>query len=163
MRARSAGSFVLGAAPNTSIEPLVGERRPAASWSNVVFPAPFGPTSPMTLFSGSFRSQSRSAVNDPNCLVRPCASTTYIGGLLVECCLEGQGEERDDALAIEPGGDRMLDPSVDGAPERTSHGALECRRRVHGNEGARPRTAVHESLVLELAVGLEHGVRIDRE
>src|SRR5436309_3751699 len=136
---------------------------PAASCSNVVFPAPFGPTRPMTLFAGSARSQSRSALNDPNCLPRPCASTAYIGELLVESGLEGQGEERDDAVAVEPGSDRVLDPSVDGASQGTAHGALERGRRVRRDEGARPGTAVHEAFVLELTVRLEHRVRIDRQ
>src|SRR5439155_791885 len=117
----------------------------------------------MTLFAGSARSQSRSALNDPNCLPRPCASTAYIGELLVESGLEGQGEERNDAVAVEPGIDRVLDPSVDGASQGTAHGALERGRRVRRDEGARPGTAVHEAFVLELTVGLEHRVRVDRQ
>lgn len=50
-----------GASPNRLSEPCVGFRTWAAMFSNVVLPAPLGPTSPQILPAGSRKVQSRSA------------------------------------------------------------------------------------------------------
>ena len=52
---------VPGRPPRTEIDPALGCRRPTESWSSVVLPAPFGPTSPTTLPAGMASVHSESA------------------------------------------------------------------------------------------------------
>jgi hypothetical protein len=47
--------------PRTAIDPALARRRPTEIWSSVVLPAPFEPTSPMTLPAGMIRVHSESA------------------------------------------------------------------------------------------------------
>jgi hypothetical protein len=52
---------VPGLPPSTEIDPALGCKRPTERWSSLVFPAPFGPTSPTTLPDGIARVHSESA------------------------------------------------------------------------------------------------------
>src|SRR5437660_3719740 len=88
-----------------------------------------------------------------------CASRLLLGERVVQC----EGDEGDDALAVETGCVRAGEPAIERTAKWQMHRARERRRRVVRDERAGTRPAVDEALSLELAVGLQDGVRIDRE
>src|SRR4051794_14132980 len=63
-----------------SARPAVGVSRPRIIRSVVDFPAPLGPSRPVTRPGRIWNERSRTAVSAPYCLLSPCSS--IIGGLL---------------------------------------------------------------------------------
>src|SRR5437879_12580813 len=86
-----------------------------------------------------------------------------MGLLRSVCVLEREREQRDHALAVEPGVMGVGEPAVEGAAKRYVHRPRERCGGAVRYERARPGPTVDEAFVLELAIRLEHGVRIDRE
>ena len=143
--------------------PSVGASSPTARLSKVVFPAPFGPTRPTTRPAGISSVQSVSAQRRPYRLPSP--------------------------LAVEDGGHAMPSSGADRKVSRKSasmlsssspaRGALAsqrcevlaqwsvCRQRGVaerlGHEGPDAGPGRHQPVVLELPIGLEHGVGVDGE
>ena len=73
------------------------------------------------------------------------------------------GDERRDALVVEPGGARA-DASQRSSPDRTAFRSVgRLRRLLARDERALAAPALDEPLEVELAVGLQHRVRVDRE
>src|SRR6266550_8817044 len=148
---------------NTRISPAVGSRSPTARCRSVVLPAPFGPTRPMTRPAGRARSQSRSAHVFRYRFVSPIASSAaFIVNLLIGL-VQRQGQHADDAFAIEARGERCLDPSIERPPETHVYRPRQRMTVVLRHERSEAWPALHQSLALELAVGLENRVQIDRE
>ena len=149
--------------PPTAIEPLVGASRPTARCMSVVFPAPFGPTSPTTRPVGIVRSHLSSATTLRYRLVRAeVSSAALICVLLVEV-VEREGEEAQHGFAIETSVISGLQPSFERTAQPEMHRLRERLRSAAGHEGPQARTATHESLALEFRVRLQDRVGIDRE
>src|SRR5215470_9696850 len=72
---RSAGSLVMSSEPKR-IEPASHETVPARTDSNVVLPAPLGPTMPTASLDPTDRSTPDRATNSPYRLTRPVAWST---------------------------------------------------------------------------------------
>src|SRR3954469_22163861 len=136
-----------------------------ATWSSVVLPAPFGPTMPITLPRGSVRSQFDSALTLPYRLVSAFVSTTasMCAPLSRERILKCDGEERRHAVAIESCVDGPREPGVERLSQGRLHRPLERLGGVLSDEGPRTGARVSEPLAFELAIGLQHRVRVDRE
>src|SRR3984885_8264885 len=79
----SAAGDPAGTPPSTVTAPAVGSARPAARFSSVVLPAPFGPTSAATCPAGIATVHSRRAQVRPYRLPRPMVSMTFISCLLL--------------------------------------------------------------------------------
>ena len=153
----------VGRAPSTSISPADGVSRPTARWRKVLLPAPLGPTSPTTRPAGTSRVQSESAHLRPYFLPRPWASSTVLmRSPPAHRGAKGGQEQRLDALVVEPGSPGLGQPLLEAQPQRPVRGEGVVGQRP-GHEGAHALTCRHQSLVLELPVGLEHGVGVDGE
>ena len=75
---------------------------------------------------------------------------------------KGAGEQRLDRLVVEAGPPRLGQPALQFAAQRPVRGQRPAVQRP-GHERADPRAGRHQSLVLQLPVGLEHRVRVDRQ
>ena len=71
-------------------------------------------------------------------------------------------EERLDALLVEPGRSRLVEPSTQVAAQWLVRGQRGVGQGS-GDEGADSRPGGDEPVALQLAVGLEDGVRVDRQ
>src|SRR5206468_11630383 len=85
------------------------------------------------------------------------------GLLLGECVVQGEGDECDDALAVETRGMRTREPAVERSAQRLLDRTRQRGGRVIRDERSGARSAVDEALALQLARGLPAGARLDRE
>ena len=136
---------------------------PTARLRKVLLPAPLGPTSPTTRPAGTSRVQSESAHLRPYFLPRPAG--LQHGAHAVSSAHRGAKrgqEQRLDALLVEPGPRAFASHCSRLSPERSVRGEGVVGR-ASGSRRCRPPAAPRPALVLELAVGLEHGVGVDRQ
>src|SRR4051812_23831339 len=80
-----------------------------------------------------------------------------------ERILKCDGEERRHAVAIESCVDGPLEPAVERLAQWRLHRPLERLGGVLRDECPRTGARVSEPLAFELAIGLQHRVRVDRE
>ena len=71
----------VAAVPSTRASPPSGWRKPPATESRVVLPAPFGPSSPNRLPRGTRSETSSRAASGPKCLLTPSSSRAVLTGL----------------------------------------------------------------------------------
>ena len=143
--------------------PSLGSSRPTARPSSVDLPAPFGPAMPTIDCSGIVRLQSRSRPRAPISLAE------RRGG---EQGIHATRRSSASRSVVETSA-RMLSASMPARCASTSHSCSARRSAswcssdeamsVLETNVPRPCVRLHETLVLELAVGLRDGVRVDRE
>ena len=75
---------------------------------------------------------------------------------------KGVSEERLDAFVIEPGTTSLGQPTLKVLAQRPVSGERGIAQSL-GDEGPDPRAGAHKPVMFELAICLEHGVRIDRK
>src|SRR6266542_361088 len=156
----------VGVSPSTRTAPASGRSRPMARCSSVVLPAPLGPTRAATRPAGRCSEQSRSAHRRryrlPSPLVSSAVFTRSLPICLHETCPVGSSPP------VPPRLRGPARPSGPSAATRRAPGAAPPGCPVT----ARPATAtptcpdpagLHQALQLQLPVGLQHGVGVDRQ
>src|SRR3954470_18851679 len=119
----------LSRAPSTSTSPFSGLTRPAIIDTVVVFPAPFGPSSPTSVPRSTLNDTSSTATSGPNDL-RRCAICS-IGGILARGCWRPVRFSTNGRF--HPTNDRLGRVACRGAP-----GPKDSHRDTETRSGTRP-------------------------
>src|SRR5579864_7667527 len=166
----SRSRWVRGSSPSTLSSPLKGVR-PRIALSAVVLPAPFGPMSPTMRPGCTLKLTPSSARLAPKDLASPRASITAV----IFCPLRGVRRGRPGgggscgarALQFVGGDPEALDGRKDLRPlvleEALALVFHQCLARAGADVHAPAATLLHQLLVDELLVALEHGERIQGE
>ena len=143
------------------MRPVVGASIPQAIFSRVVLPAPFGPTRPTTCPGGISRVQSASAWRWPYLL--PSALGLQYGAHFSSSALSRKVFWNIASMpgSVRPAARALASQSRSSLLERAVLGERGLAQGP-GDEGAHPGLGRGQAQVLEFAVGLAHGVRVDR-
>src|SRR5580700_5943761 len=80
--------------PSNRMSPLFGASAPEIMLNSVVLPAPFGPTTDITVFRGTVKDTSETATSPPNRFVSPRTSRMLLFAAPVLCPSSGDSDIR---------------------------------------------------------------------
>ena len=131
--------------------------------SSVVLPAPLGPTSPTTRPAGIVSVQSGAPSAGRSACPGRAARGRRSRHVLLRRSRERWSRNRASMLSSSsPACAGLGEPAAQVAAQRPV-GGERGRRSASWSRTCRPRAGRDQAVVLELAVGLEHGVRVDRQ
>ena len=148
--------------PSTSIVPAVGASIPTARFSSVLLPAPFGPTSPTTRPGRDLQRAVRERPAPPVALAQPVGPQD--GGHATSCWTARKVAVNSASMlsSSSPASRALVEPALELLAQRPVRGERRVGQRPR-DERPDPRPGGDEPVVLELPVGLQHRVGVDRQ